>query len=723
MVNFKQRLCLFSTFLIFCSCEMQGDSNYTTWNTYKGDETSSSYSSLDQINKENVHQLEVAWEYHTGDLDEEARSTIQTNPIIIDGVLYGVSPRLKVFAVDAKTGKEQWVFDPFEGERGRGSMRSVVYWEDDADRRILFSAGNWLYAIRAEDGKMITEFGDNGRLSLKEGLARDPSTISVRATSPGIIYEALLIQGSAVGENYGSAPGYIRAYNVITGELVWTFHTIPQSGENAAESWHISDEELLSQGGVNNWTGMSLDLVRGIVYIPLGSPVYDFYGGNRPGKNLYGNSILALDAKTGAYIWHYQTVHHDLWDYDLPAPPNLLTLQHDGGPVDAVAQVTKQGFTFVFNRETGEPLFPIEERPVPASNVEGEQAWPTQPFPVKPTPFVRQGLNKENLTSLTKITRDSALAEFSKYRSEGLYTPPDSKGTIHFPSTVGGANWGGAAHDPQTGILYINANELAEIITVNKVEQQSTEQSSGSLFQQGAQFYRQNCAMCHGNNREGQHPTHPALTNMDGTRSEQEILTIIERGFGLMPGFPTISENEKEAIIAFLFNKKEEISEFSSQESEGVNEDEPTDFRFINTTAYRDFRDINGYPAMRPPWGTLNAIDLNTGEIKWKVPLGTFPELVDQGIPPTGRESWGGPIVTAGGLVFIAGTGDQKFRAFDKDTGELVWKTNLPTAGFATPATYMIEDRQYIVIAAGGGRGTESGDSYISFALPEKTFD
>jgi len=711
---------IFVLLLIGCDVREIDDRPYEQWKTYNGDPTSSSYSSLDQINKENVQQLEVAWVYHTGDLSENARSTIQTNPIIIDGVLYGASPRLKVFAVDAKSGEEKWIFDPFKGELGRGTMRSVVYWEDGSDRRILFSAGNWLYSIKAENGKLISEFGNSGRVSLLEGLGRDPNTISVRATSPGIIYKDLLIHGSAVGENYGAAPGHIRAYDVRTGETKWTFHTIPQPGEPGAETWHISDDELQKQGGVNNWTGMSLDINRGIVYIPLGSPVYDFYGGDRIGQNLYGNSLLALEAETGEYIWHYQTVRHDLWDYDLPAPPNLLMLQHDGQPVEAVAQVTKQGFTFVFDRVTGKPLFPIEDRPVPVSYVDGEQAWPTQPFPLKPVSFVRQGLTIEDITDRSPIVRDSALAEFLNYRSEGLYTPPDSKGTIHFPSTVGGANWGGAAHDPQTGVLYINANELPEIMTVTKVEHQLPEAASVSLYDRGALFYHQNCAMCHGNSLEGQHPVYPGLTNLEEILSQSEALKFIEEGGGLMPGFPTITEDEKKAIIAFLFNRKDEKSYATIDNRREIKQARrDTEYRFINTTAYRDFLDIDGYPAINPPWGTLNAINLNTGEIEWQVPLGSFPELEKNGLLQTGRESWGGPIVTAGGLVFIAGTGDQKFRAFDKDTGEVIWETTLPAAGFATPATYVVEGRQYIVIAAGGGRGTPSADLYIAFSLPE----
>lgn len=707
---------LLLTGLLFAACAPKKGEDYREWSVYKGDPSSSSYSALTQINKDNVDQLEVAWTYRTGDLTEDSR-TMETNPIIVDEVLYAASPHLRIFAVDAGTGEQLWMFDPFGEERARGYLRSVVYWQDGADRRILFTAGTWLHALDAGSGELIAGFGDEGKVSLNKGLGRDPETISVKASSPGIIYDDLLILGSAVGESYDAAPGHIRAYDVRTGEIVWTFHTLPQPGEPGFETWqNMSEEELRKRGGANNWAGMSLDKDRGIVYIPLGSPVYDFYGGNRPGKNLYGNSLVALDAATGNYIWHYQTVHHDLWDYDLPAPPNLLTVEKDGRQIDAVAQVTKTGFTFVFNRVTGEPLFPVEERAVPPSHIESEEVWPTQPFPTAPKPFIRQNFTKDEITDISPQARDSVLAAFSKYRNEGFFTPPDPGGTIVFPSTRGGANWGGAAHDPETGILYINANETPELSTVKKVRQKTSR--GQTLFEKGEILYVQNCATCHGMSREGQHPTYPPLNNIKETHSREEVMTIIEEGGGMMPAFAALSKEKKDAIIAYLFDQKRN----TAKQTPGHETKEITDGegRFINVTAYSRFEGPDGFPAIKPPWGTLNAINLNTGETVWRIPLGTDSRLARQGITGTGLESAGGPVVTAGGLVFIGATKEEKIRAFDKETGDVLWQATLPTGGFATPATYMVKGRQYVVIAAGGGRGTDPGDYYVAFTLPDQ---
>lgn len=710
--------CLSMVILFLAGCGAEDEDPFIHWDTYKGDATSSSYSALDQINKENVHQLEVAWTYSSGDVDENSRTNMQTNPIIIDNILYGASPYLKAFALDAATGEEKWIFDPFEGQSGRGIQRGMDYWESGGDQRIFYTAGNWLYALDAQTGRPISEFGDKGRVNFNVGLRRDPGEISVTATSPGMVYEDLLIMGSATGESYGSPPGDIRAYDVRSGEIVWTFRTIPQPAELGSDTWEgMNEVDMQEQGGANNWAGMSLDPDRGIVYVPLGSPVYDFYGGNRPGRNLFGNSLLALEAATGEYVWHYQTVYHDLWDYDLPAPPNLLTIERNGETMDVVAQVTKQGFIFVLDRDTGEPVFPIEERPVPSSTIESEQPWPVQPFPVQPESFVRQEFTEDLVTDLFPEQRDSMLAVYRSYHYEGLFTPSDPGGAIIYPSTWGASNWGGAAHNPNTGVLFVNANERPEVSTVQRVVEESA--SDGSLYNRGAAFYRQNCAMCHGASREGQHPIHPPLIDLAETSSKKDVLNIIVDGGGRMPAFPAMSKQEKEAIIAYLFDEEDAEGVSSSSSSDSVEENSEPEGQYLNVTAYREFRDAKGYPAIQPPWGTLNAIDLNSGKIKWKVLLGEYDELTEQGIPQTGAKNIGGPVATAGGLIFIGATEDKKFRAFDQENGDLLWETDLHTGGFATPSTYMVDDKQYIVIAAGGGRGTPSSDMYIAFSLPD----
>ncbi|MFH5882703.1 PQQ-binding-like beta-propeller repeat protein [Halalkalibaculum sp. DA3122] len=705
--------CCFLVILLAKGC--QPETRDDDWPIYKSDAHSSSYSGLAQINRQNVDQLQVAWTYRTGDLEEGGYSTMETNPIIVDGVLYGGSPRLTVFAVDAATGQEYWSYAPFE-DPPRGYMRGVTYWQDGAEKRILFSAGTYLFALDAETGRPVDEFGDNGRIDLNEGLGRDPATISVKSPSPGMIYEDLIIMGSATGEGYASAPGHIRAYNVRTGRQEWIFHTIPRPGDLGYDTWQqVEGDQEIAKGGVNNWAGMSLDRRRGIVYVPLGSPTYDFYGGDRPGQNLFGNALLALDAVTGQYKWHYQTVHHDLWDYDLPAPPNLLTVQREGEQIPAVAQVTKTGFTFVFNRQTGKPLFEIEERPVPQSNVEGEQAWPTQPHPVAPEPFTRQNFTRDEVPEFSKQARDSVSAMVDRYRTDGLFTPPDPRGTLLFPSTRGGANWGGAAHDPETGLLYINANETPELMRLRRVGRQTP--ADGTLSEKGKAIYEQSCATCHGADLSGQHPVYPALANVGERLSRDQVRSIIQEGGARMPAFSNITDEEIESIIAFLFNENQATTEPSDgdmeqQKNEGSG-------RYMNMSAYSRLETPDGFPAIKPPWGTLNAINLNTGRIEWRIPLGTDPDLADRDISPTGLESWGGPMVTAGGLVFIGGTPDKKFRAFDKTTGELLWETTLPAGGFATPASYRVDGKQYVVIAAGGGRGIAPGDYYVAFALPE----
>jgi quinoprotein glucose dehydrogenase len=685
------------------------------WPSYLGDNERSHYSSLKKINARNVGKLQVAWTYQSGGARPDGRSQIQCNPLIVGGVLYGTSPQSVLFALDAASGKELWRFNPL-GKGGDhqalGVNRGVVYWADGEDRRILYSAGQYLHAVNAQDGKLISSFGAEGRVNLKDGLGRDASQLYVIATTPGIVYRDLIIMGSRVAEGPGpSAPGHIRAYDIRTGKLAWIFHTIPHPGEVGHETWPADAWKL--SGGANCWAGMALDEKRGIVFVPTGSAAFDFWGGNRLGQNLFANCLLALDAATGKRLWHYQFVHHDIWDRDPPAPPNLLTVKRNGKPVDAVGQVTKSGHVFVFNRETGEPLFPIEERIVPPSDLQGESAWPTQPIPLKPAPFARQIFSADEITDISPESHKAVLEKFVKVRPHTPFLPPSREGTIIFPGFDGGAEWGGAAVDPR-GILYVNANEMPWILTM--VE---TKPKDGPVLSSGEQIYSQICAACHGANRSGDPArAFPSLQNIGQKLKKSDIVQLLNTGKGMMPSVAFLSEEQKQAVAGFLLDEAP-ASRAADQPVTAGNDvliREP-----YSHTGYNRWLDTNGYPAVKPPWGTLNAIDLNTGEYLWRTPLGEFPELTARGIPPTGTENYGGPVVTAGGLVFIAASKDEMFRAFDQKTGKILWQTKLPAAGYATPSTYMINGQQFVVIACGGGKcGTKSGDTYVAFALPKK---
>lgn len=693
------------TVLILLGCVGCKQTNpHSSWRVYRGDNGSTGYSSLDQINTGNVQQLELAWTYHCGDAREGNRSAIQCNPIIVNGKMYVTSPQLKLIALDPATGKEFWKFDPFKEQEATGVNRGVTYWEAGKDRRIFFAAGPYLYAMDAETGLPVEDFGDGGHIDLREGLGRDPQGLAVWATSPGIIYKDLLIQGTALGEGYDAAPGFIRAYDVRSGKIVWTFHTIPQPGEFGYDTW--DPEAYKTAGGTNAWAGMSLDEKKGIVYIPLGSPAFDFYGGNRIGNNLFGNCLLALDAATGQRIWHYQLVHHDLWDYDLPAPPVLVDLKQESGTLEAVAQVTKMGMVFVFDRVTGEPVFPIDEQPVPPSRLAGEQAWPTQPFPSKPKPFVRQHFSYDSIARLSDSTYNYLRKTIGKARMSGIYTPPDTAGVVQFPGTRGGAEWGGASVDVNTGVLYVNANEIPLLIKMKTISADATH----SPVSRGEKVYTlNNCTMCHGADRKGTE-VYPSLIGLEKKYGAGQVSVILQNGKGQMSAYPNLDAEDKEALINFLLGREDK----PAPSAEAAN----TSQRYIHN-GWTPLMDQNGYPGVTPPWGTLNAIDLNKGTILWQIPLGEYPELTKQGIPVTGTQNLGGPVVTAGGLLIIGATRDELLRIFDKNTGQLLWQYKLPAGGYATPATYMVNGEQYIVIAAGGGGrvGTASGDSYVAFKL------
>ncbi len=656
--------------LMLASCT-KSPSPYDEWRVSGGTKANSRYSTLLQIDTSNVNRLAVAWTYSSRDADTINHSQIQCNPIIVDGILYGTSPQLKVIALDAATGAERWVFDPqkdstgaFIPRAGMNNNRGVTWWQDNNDRRIFFAAGESLYALDATTGKPIPQFGKGGKVDLHDGLGREVSDLYVAATSPGIIYQDMIIMGSRVSEGTDAAPGHIRAYDVRTGKQQWIFHTIPQPGEPGFESWDDTTAYKYI-GGANAWAGFSLDEKRGLLFAPTGSASFDFYGGKRKGNNLYANCILALDAKSGKLVWHFQTVHHDVWDKDLPTAPSLVTVMHNGIPVDAVAQPTKFGFVFVLNRETGESLFPVEERPVPAvSELKGEQLSPTQPHPILPKPFTRQQFTEADINDLLP---DSSYQEvrkrFRSYATGGMFTPPAKQGTVFFPGLDGGAEWGGAAFDPQSALLYVNANEMPWAIAMVDVKPETTQ--SENFLEAGQRLYKQYCMSCHGANREGAGNA-PKLTAIENRYNSNTLKDLVTTGRRRMPALK-ISDEEYSAIASFVLNNKVD------QRRRFVATPTPIDsFRQLPYTidGYRKFISREGYPAIKPPWGTLNAINLNTGELAWQIPLGEHPDFIGRGIV-TGTENYGGPVVTAGGLVFIAATKDSKIRAFHKRTGAL----------------------------------------------------
>lgn len=723
----NMRVLAFLVFLVsitlFSACRpgssVQSESSSREWPSYQGGDSRNQYSHSDQITRENVAGLEVAWTYSAGEADE--RSQIQCNSIIKDGVLYGTSPKLKVFALEAATGRELWGFDPkayLVDEQinfGMNANRGVVLFEGEEERRVFIALGEWLFCIDAETGKLVSSFGDGGRVSLKQELGDRAKDLYVVSTTPGAIFEDLLIIGTRVSENADAAPGHIRAFNVKTGEIAWTFHTIPQPGEFGVETWPEGAHERI--GGANSWAGMSIDQERGMVFVPTGSASFDFYGGNRHGENLFANCILALDARTGERKWHYQTVHHDIWDRDLPAPPNLVTVTIDGVKRDAVAQIAKSGYVFVLDRDTGEPLHPVEEVPFPESDLEGEQAWPTQPIPVRPKPFARQRFDLKDVTNISEEANKYVAGILANVRSDGQFIPPSKEGTIIFPGFDGGGEWGGASVDPNTGIMYVNANEMPWIMTM--VETKRATAKAGTitrLADLGEEIYQGRCAFCHGPERQGDPTgTFPNLQAVGDRLTKEEILEQLNNGKGFMPSFKQLGAGRLEAVVAFLLGDDREVDPHAI----GLESNEAA--LPYSHTGYNRFLDQEGYPAVKPPWGTLNAIDLNQGKLLWQVPLGEFKDLTERGIPQTGTENYGGPVATDGGLIFIAASKDEHIRAFDKATGEELWKHKLPAGGYATPSVYEADGKQFIVIACGGGKmGTPAGDRYVAFAMPNK---
>jgi quinoprotein glucose dehydrogenase len=668
------------------------------WPMYGGAPENNHYSPLTQINRANVGKLAVAWSF-----DTREEGGLQTSPIVVNGTLYGISPSQKIFALDAATGKLLWKFD--SGVVGTQPDRGLSYWTDGKSARILVGVMNFLYALDAATGKPVATFGEAGRVDLRKGLGREPAEAqSIYLTSPGVVYKDLIIVGGRQPETLPAPPGDIRAFDVRTGKLRWSFHTIPHPGEFGENTW--PRDAWKSSGAANNWTGMSLDPKRGIVYIPTGSAAFDFYGGDRLGDNLFANCLIALNAETGERIWHFQGVRHDLWDRDFPSPPALLTVKRGEEKIDAVAQTTKHGYVFLFNRATGEPLFPIENHKYPASDVPGETAAAEQPLPVRPAPFARQSLDETQLSNRTPEVHQWAVEHFRKFRNEGQFVPFGlGKDTLVFPGFDGGAEWGGPAVDTQSGVIYVNSNDVAWTGAL-------AENTGGN---NPRNIYLSQCGVCHGDKLQGSPPAIPALTGVRERLHPKQIGATIKNGKGRMPGFPNLTEEQMFALTEYLATGESKELESSAPPPSTVK------FRF---TGYKKFLDPDGFPAVAPPWGTLNAIDLNTGDYVWKIPFGEYPALVKQGMKDTGTENYGGPAVTAGGLLFIGASNfDKKFRAYDKATGKLLWETTLPFSGNATPITYEVHGRQFVVIAAGGGKDPKSGSGgvYVAFALPNES--
>ena len=718
---------LIATTLLFAGCKSHHhpfDPNTgVDWPNYGGNRAGNRYSPIDQINAGNVSLLKVVWTYDTGEnTDTTGRGhEIQCQPIVVDGILYGTTPELHLFAINAATGEQLWKFSPAYDKLRFNTNRGVVYWENGNDKRILYTTGYRLYAINALTGRPVPDFGHDGMVNLHEGvgegLHHSVDSLMVTASTPGVICHNTFIIGSSVSEDGDAAPGHIRAFDIVTGKLKWVFHTVPLPGEFGYDTWPKDAYDKI--GGANCWAGLVADEKRGMVYFGTGSPSADFYGGARAGMNLFANCVVAVHAETGKMQWYYQTMHHDLWDRDIPCQPNLTTVRHDGKLVDVVVQTTKDGMVYVLDRDSGISLFPVEERPVPTDGLPGEHPYPTQRYVLKPLPLSRQTLSDSDVTNLSPAAHEMALQQLHAIRRPyNKFLAPDTTGTLLLGYS-GGAEWGGNAVDPN-GIFYQNANEA--FWNLQMISRAGWNKELASLSRGNALFIT-NCSACHGTDRKGSPGLYPDLTRVGSKYSQEGIAAIIKGGNGKMPAFPSLSDEDRKAIAGFLLKpwwavppKGEHAQPVAATAPNVKKSDFPYEPDYV-LRVWRPWTDKEGYPATKPPWGTLNAIDLNTGEYLWRVPLGEYPALAAKGVPVTGTESYGGPLVTAGDLLFIAGTRDNKLRAFDKKTGKVVWEYLLPTGAFATPITYSVDGRQFIAIADGGCRGEKPGGKYIAFAL------
>jgi quinoprotein glucose dehydrogenase len=686
---------------------------YSAWRDYGGSADAAQYSSLSQVNRTNVHKLRRVWTFSTGDSNRYF-----FNPIVIDRTMYVLARNNSIVALDAATGRELWsaAADP---DVKVITNRGINYWQssDGSDRRLLLCVNQSLRAYDARTGKPIASFGANGLVDLKHGLDRDPQAISlVQSLTPGRVFENLLILGSATNQGYGSAPGDIRAFDVRTGKLVWTFHTIPRPGEFGYETW--PRDAWKTVGGANVWGEMSLDVKRGILYAPTASAKYNFYGVDRPGANLFADCLLALDARTGKRLWHFQMVHHDIWDYDDATAPKLLTLRVDGKTIDAVAQVSKQGFVWVFDRVTGEPVWPIQERPVPKSEMPGEQTWPTQPFPLKPPPFARQKFTVDDLSPyLNAADRARFRDEILSARNEGLFTPPGKRPTIQMPGNNGGANWGGAAVDPNGGFLFVVSKDLPCLLKLESEETMSA-RSANTPEQKGQLLYAKHCQSCHGADRTSKPPAIPSLADAPVRLTRRQIETAIRQGQGSMPGYPMLAAVEVSDLIAYLYNPARAAATVPA----GDRNPNALD-RYYSGFGFMIASD--GLAPIKPPWSTFTRYDLNKGSIEWQIPLGDVPGLAEKGVHNTGSHyPKVGPVVTAGGLIFT-GTRDKRIRAVDSATGKTLWEAEVEAALEGIPAVYQVDGRQYIVFCAAAQAGLTPSTqhriqcAYVAFALPE----